>query len=170
MRVARVLFALVLLLGVVGACGDDADDPPTEDVDGQVQAPDQEEEADASESCVRGEPTTSESGLVIEDLECGTGEEARRGNYILVHYQGELEDGTVIDSSRGGAPLPLNLGGGGVIQGWEEGIPGMRVGGVRKLTIPPELAYGSSGAGPIPPNSTLIFEVELLEIQTLPAN
>jgi FKBP-type peptidyl-prolyl cis-trans isomerase len=112
-------------------------------------------------------PQTLDSGVVIEDMECGDGEEAERGDLLTVHYTGTLEDGTKFDSSLDrGRPFELRLGAGMVIPGWEEGLPGMRVGGTRQLTIPPELGYGEAGSPPdIPPNSTLVFEIELLEVQ-----
>ena len=111
-------------------------------------------------------PQTLGSGLVVQDVECGDGEEAERGDLVTVHYTGTLENGREFDSSRGGEPFPLRLGAGMVIPGWEEGLPGMRVGGTRELTIPPELGYGQAGRPPeIPPNSTLVFEIELLEVE-----
>jgi FKBP-type peptidyl-prolyl cis-trans isomerase FkpA len=112
-------------------------------------------------------PQTLDSGLVIEDLECGEGEEAERGDLVTVHYTGTLENGRKFDSSLDrGQPFELRLGAGMVIQGWEEGLPGMRVGGTRELTIPPELGYGQAGSPPdIPANSTLVFELELLDVQ-----
>ena len=104
--------------------------------------------------------------LLKEDLVVGTGATAVPGQDVVVHYVGRLADGTQFDSSRARRdPLDFSLGAGDVIKGWDEGVPGMRVGGKRRLTIPPELAYGSHGlAGIIPPNATLVFEVELLEI------
>lgn len=107
-----------------------------------------------------------DSGLVIEDLECGDGVEATAGDSVSVHYTGTLEDGTKFDSSLDrDQPFEFNLGAGQVIAGWDEGVAGMKVGGKRKLTIPPELGYGEAGAGGvIPPDATLIFEVELLEV------
>lgn len=104
--------------------------------------------------------------LQIEDLVLGSGAEAKKNAEITVHYTGWLSDGTKFDSSIDrGQPLSFALGQGRVIQGWEQGFDGMKVGGKRKLTIPPELAYGSRGAGGvIPPNATLVFEVELLQV------
>jgi FKBP-type peptidyl-prolyl cis-trans isomerase len=112
-------------------------------------------------------PQTLDSGVVVEDLECGDGEEALGGDLVTVHYTGTLENGGKFDSSRDrGQPFEVRLGAGMVIQGWEEGLPGMRVGGTRELTIPPELGYGEEGRPPeIPPNSTLVFEIELLEVE-----
>lgn len=110
--------------------------------------------------------TTTASGLVIEDLSVGAGEAAATGRRVTVHYTGWLADGTKFDSSRDrGDPFVFPLGGRRVIAGWDEGVQGMRVGGVRKLTIPPALGYGARGAGGvIPPNATLVFEVELLGV------
>jgi peptidylprolyl isomerase len=107
------------------------------------------------------------SGLQYEDLEAGEGDSAAPGMLATVHYTGWLEDGTKFDSSLdSGQPFSFTLGAGDVIQGWDEGLIGMKVGGKRRLVIPSNLAYGTSGAGNvIPPNATLIFEVELLELQ-----
>lgn len=106
------------------------------------------------------------SGLRIEDIRLGAGEVAKAGDTVLVHYVGTFPDGTKFDSSRDrGEPFSFILGAGQVIRGWDEGVPGMRVGGLRKLVIPPELGYGLRGAPPvIPPNATLVFEVELLAL------
>lgn len=105
--------------------------------------------------------------LQIRDIEMGEGPPAAQHDTVTVHYTGWLEDGTVFDSSHDrNQPFELTLGAGQVIAGWEQGLEGMRVGGVRELIIPPELGYGSRGAGGvIPPDATLRFEVELLEIQ-----
>lgn len=110
---------------------------------------------------------TSMNELKIEDIKVGTGTEAVAGKTITVHYTGTLTDGTKFDSSVDrGEPFSFNLGAGEVIEGWDKGVAGMKIGGKRKLTIPPDLAYGERGAGAsIPPNSTLVFEVELLEVQ-----
>ena len=104
--------------------------------------------------------------LIIEDLVVGQGVEAKEGNVITVNYTGWLENGTQFDSSLapGRDPLVITLGAGQVIQGWDEGIPGMKVGGKRRLTIPPHLGYGNQAVGAIPANSTLIFEVDLLGV------
>lgn len=104
--------------------------------------------------------------LIIEDLTVGNGAEAVKGKDITVHYTGWLTDGTKFDSSLDRRqPLTITLGAGQVIRGWDEGFAGMKVGGKRKLTIPPEMGYGARGAGGvIPPNATLVFEVELLRV------
>jgi FKBP-type peptidyl-prolyl cis-trans isomerase len=109
----------------------------------------------------------SATGLVIEDVVVGRGPEAKGpGQFVTVHYTGWLTDGTEFDSSRPrNEPFGFPLGVGYVIPGWDQGVVGMRVGGKRKLTIPPELGYGTRGAGDvIPPNATLVFEVELVEL------
>jgi FKBP-type peptidyl-prolyl cis-trans isomerase len=104
--------------------------------------------------------------LKIEDLQIGTGAEAKAGQSVSVHYTGTLTNGSKFDSSRDrNEPFEFALGAGMVIKGWDQGIAGMKVGGRRKLTIPPELGYGPMGYPPvIPPNSTLIFDVELVEV------
>jgi FKBP-type peptidyl-prolyl cis-trans isomerase FkpA len=109
---------------------------------------------------------TTASGLVIEDLTEGTGNTASAGQTVSVHYTGWLTNGNKFDSSKDrNDPFEFALGARHVIAGWDEGVQGMKVGGTRKLTIPPALGYGARGAGGvIPPNATLVFEVELLEI------
>lgn len=107
-------------------------------------------------------------GLMIEDVKVGDGAVAAAGKTVSVHYTGRLTNGTKFDSSYDrGQPLDFRLGSGMVIKGWDLGVEGMKVGGKRKLTIPPELAYGAEGTpgGPIPPNATLVFDVELTGVQ-----
>ncbi len=102
----------------------------------------------------------------VEELQVGTGPEAKAGSRVEVHYTGWLLDGKQFDSSRGGSPFAFELGAGQVIKGWDQGVAGMKVGGKRKLTIPPELAYGMRGfPGVIPAQATLVFEVELLGVR-----
>jgi FKBP-type peptidyl-prolyl cis-trans isomerase len=112
--------------------------------------------------------TTAPTGggsLVIEDLVVGTGATAAAGDVVNVHYVGTLANGTKFDSSYDrGAPYTFQIGAGRVIAGWEQGVPGMKVGGRRRLTIPPSLGYGNQAYGPIPANSTLVFEIELVSI------
>jgi len=116
---------------------------------------------------------TDLAALHIDDVVVGSGEEARAGHHVTVHYTGWLHDpqapqgrGALFDSSkRRGTPFDFGLGEGMVIQGWDQGVQGMKVGGTRVLTIPPHLGYGAHGAGGvIPPNATLVFEVELLAV------
>src|SRR5262249_33850408 len=109
---------------------------------------------------------TTKSGLKYVELKEGTGEAAKAGDTVSVHYTGWLKDGKKFDSSVDrGRPFSFKLGAGMVIKGWDEGVAGMKVGGKRKLIIPSELAYGKSGRGPIPPDAELTFEVELLQIK-----
>ncbi|MEB3334858.1 MAG: FKBP-type peptidyl-prolyl cis-trans isomerase [Cyanobacteriota bacterium] len=110
-------------------------------------------------------PRTTASGLQITDLVVGEGEEATAGRTVSVNYRGTLQNGKEFDSSYGRGPFSFPLGAGRVIKGWDEGVAGMKVGGKRQLVIPPDLAYGSRGAGGvIPPDATLLFDVELLEV------
>lgn len=109
---------------------------------------------------------TTASGLQRADVEQGTGAEATPGRVVVVHYTGRLTSGETFDSSRRrNQPFSFTLGEGEVIRGWDEGVAGMRVGGKRVLVVPPQLGYGSQPVGPIPPNSTLVFDVELLDVR-----
>jgi len=120
----------------------------------------------SSPTKVEGKPTKTTSGLEYWEIKAGTGDPAVVGKQVTVHYTGWLAaDGEKFDSSVDrGQPFVFPLGGGRVIKGWDEGVAGMKVGGKRQLRIPPELGYGARGAGgAIPPNATLIFDVELLD-------
>lgn len=104
--------------------------------------------------------------MVIEDVRVGEGAEVVSGNIVSVHYVGTLQDGTEFDNSnKRGEPFEFVVGAGQVIKGWDTGLVGMKVGGQRILVIPPDMAYGEQGIGPIPPNSNLVFSIELLEIK-----
>lgn len=141
----------------MAACGGGATPAPTAAVV-PTQAP-----ASPSTANEGGNLITTPSGLKYEDLVAGTGASPAPTDMVTVHYTGTLQDGTVFDASRlhgGPVSFPLN----GVIKGWTEGVGSMKVGGTRKLVIPPELGYGSRAQGPIPANSTLTFIVELLDI------
>ena len=114
-----------------------------------------------------GKPTKYDNGLVVQDVVVGSGKTAESGDTLNAHYVGALENGTVFDNSYDrGQPLQFVLGSGQLIQGWELGLVGMKEGGKRRLVIPPELGYGARGAGQaIPPNATLLFEIELVSVE-----
>jgi FKBP-type peptidyl-prolyl cis-trans isomerase FkpA len=118
-------------------------------------------------TAVSGKPTTTPSGLQYWDIKKGSGKLAEKGKKVSVHYTGWLTDGKEFDSSRDvGEPIQFELGSGQVIKGWDEGIAGMKVGGKRQLRIPPALGYGPRGFGStIPPNATLVFDVELMDVK-----
>jgi peptidylprolyl isomerase len=123
---------------------------------------------DSPEEVSEGDYTTTDTGLEYYEVVEGEGPEALPGQQVSVHYTGWLEDGTKFDSSLDrGSPFVFQLGAGSVIAGWDEGVAGMKVGGVRQLRIPSDLGYGDAGAGggAIPPGATLIFDVELLDVQ-----
>jgi FKBP-type peptidyl-prolyl cis-trans isomerase len=118
-------------------------------------------------TAVTSQPVVAEvTDMKIEDMKAGTGAVAEAGKRVTVHYTGWLTNGTKFDSSKDhGQPFNFQLGAGQVIKGWDQGVAGMKVGGMRKLTIPPSLGYGANGTGGvIPPNATLVFEVELLGV------
>jgi FKBP-type peptidyl-prolyl cis-trans isomerase len=149
-----LVFTLSVVFGVASGCGS-ADKSSTTSAT-----------STSSPMKVSGQPTTTASGLQYWDVVVGTGAMAAPGNTVKVHYSGFLATGQKFDSSRDrGEPFSFPLGAGQVIKGWDEGVAGMKVGGQRQLRIPPALGYGAAGAGgAIPPNATLIFDVELLEV------
>lgn len=123
--------------------------------------------SDSQTNRSKGTTMPNATTLQVKDIKVGTGATAKAGNQVTVHYVGTLTDGKKFDSSRDrNQPFTFTLGAGQVIKGWDQGVAGMKVGGVRQLTIPPELGYGDQGAGGvIPPKATLVFEVELLKVQ-----
>lgn len=142
-----------------------ADSLETEAV--KVEKPVIKEKSTAVKEKVEAKEITTESGLKYIDLKAGTGKSPQKGDVVVVHYTGTLTNGKKFDSSVDrGKPYEFKIGVGQVIKGWDEGVMSMKVGGKRKLIIPPELGYGARGAGGIiPPNATLIFDVELLDIK-----
>jgi FKBP-type peptidyl-prolyl cis-trans isomerase len=106
------------------------------------------------------------NSMVIDEIKVGVGEEVKEGDVVAVHYIGTLQNGQEFDNSRKrGQPFEFKVGAGQVIQGWDKGLVGMKVGGQRVLVIPPDMAYGKDGIGPIPGNATLVFAIELIEIK-----
>lgn len=151
----RIAFSLALIAALAIGC------ERSQEVGGAAGAP-----AGKTDTMAENLETTP-SGLQYVDLKVGTGASPQTGQTAVVHYTGWLVDGKKFDSSKDrGQPFSFALGRGQVIKGWDEGVATMKVGGVRKLVIPPDLAYGARGAGGvIPPNATLTFEVELLEVR-----
>jgi FKBP-type peptidyl-prolyl cis-trans isomerase len=122
--------------------------------------------SDSTKTIMPTLPPSKITELIIEDTKVGTGSAVKSGDTVSIHYLGTLEDGTKFDSSYDrNEPFETQIGVGQVIEGWDKGVVGMKVGGKRKLTIPYQMAYGENGYGPIPPKATLIFEVELVAIK-----
>ena len=155
MRTSHILSSTFLILLGMGGCkcnSDNAETTPT---------------TSATPTSTPTESAAPVTELKIEDIKVGDGAVAEAGKQVSVHYTGTLTDGTKFDSSVDRKdPFTFSLGAGQVIKGWDEGVKGMKIGGKRKLTIPPSMGYGEAGAGGvIPPNATLIFDVELLDVK-----
>jgi FKBP-type peptidyl-prolyl cis-trans isomerase len=166
-RAKAVLPLIVLVVLLAGACGEEGGGSGGEESDAAAQpssaAP---AELEPFEGCGADETEIVE-GLCYAEHEAGSGPEAKKGDIVEVHYTGKLTDGTVFDSSEGGDPIEFPLGTGYVIEGWDKGIAGMKVGASSTLTIAPELGYGEAGYPPdIPPNAALVFDVELVSIKS----
>jgi FKBP-type peptidyl-prolyl cis-trans isomerase len=147
--------------------GDEAQAQGETAVPSMVKSPESTEaiEYTPSPPTAKGETKKTKSGVVYETLKAGDGEELKPGKVAVVHYVGKLENGEEFDSSKSGRPFEVSLGQNKVIKGWEEALPGMRVGEKRRMTIPAELGYGNVPQPKIPANSTLIFEVELMNVR-----
>ncbi len=152
----KVLFILVVIILVVGSIF-----LVTKIFKTPAKNADSSTTAQSNSSSTKGANIDVSEGLQQQDTKVGAGASAKSGNILHVTYTGTLEDGTVFDSNTGKAPFSFNLGSGEVIKGWDMGFVGMKVGGVRKLTIPPALGYGDQANAKIPANSTLLFTVEL---------
>lgn len=168
--------ALPVLIGlvVIAGCAKKESPPPQQSQTTATQQPAEQAAIQAAAGIpkVSGDTITTPSGLKYVEIVVGTGDMPKTGQLVLAHYTGWLTDGTKFDSSRDrGQPFPFPIGQGRVIKGWDEGLASMKVGGRRLLVIPPDLGYGSRGAGGgvIPPGATLVFDVELVGIQNPPA-
>lgn len=159
--VLAIVLALLLSVSLIGCSpADSTDADTTGSTEGSAEGT-----GDAAGTNLANDPALLAEELVIEDLVVGTGAEAKTGDTVSVHYTGWLTDGTEFDSSVGGNPYEFTIGAGRVIAGWDQGVGGMKVGGTRKLTIPPSMGYADAAVGIIPAGSTLIFEIELLGIK-----
>jgi peptidylprolyl isomerase len=165
LSVLALVAGLGLLVTLAAACDSEGEEAsPTPTVRG-TQAPGTP--SAGGPPAVSGEPTTTASGLQFIDVEVGSGDSPQTGQTVVVNYTGWLADGTKFDSSLdSGQPFSFTIGIGKVIKGWDEGVASMKLGGKRRLIIPPDLGYGANGYPPIiPGNAQLIFDVELLEIR-----
>ena len=159
------LFIIVFLVALVAVGGYFVFKIPSPDVNQPLQEESLSDNIESVDTNTLGAETTMNDQLEIVDEVVGTGVEAIAGKSVTVNYLGTLTNGTKFDSSYDrNEPFVFNLGAGEVIAGWDQGVDGMKVGGKRKLVIPPSLGYGSADLGVIPPNSTLVFEVELLKV------
>jgi peptidylprolyl isomerase len=168
-RLSLALLAVVFLAGCAGSAGTAGSSAPQADNSSSASAPAAAAAPApaATTSAPRGKVHKLASGLVYEDVIVGNGKMADPGLEVSVDYRGTLADGTPVDNSYDrGRPYTFTLGAGRVVAGWDEGIKGMRVGGKRKLTIPPDMGYGAEGRPPVvPPNSVLLFEVVLVSVR-----
>ncbi|RKX32565.1 MAG: FKBP-type peptidyl-prolyl cis-trans isomerase [Candidatus Zixiibacteriota bacterium] len=170
MRFWVLLLSVLLMAGMIACAGNKTETDTSKDVEVKEEATDTLTEAAPSATTyteLAGDTVTTQSGLKYIDAVVGEGKSPTNGSQVQVHYTGWLPDGKKFDSSVDrGQPFAFQIGVGQVIKGWDQGVMTMKEGGKRRLIIPPELAYGERGAGGvIPPNATLIFDVELLQVQ-----
>jgi hypothetical protein len=162
-RCASVVAASALI--GAGGCGSAGGVAMESGAGPEDRAPDLSDVAFAPELAIDlGDFELRPSGLYVQDVVVGSGPVARRTSRVWVRYVGRLADGTVFDGNLGGQPYAARLGGSEVIRGWNEGITGMRRGGIRRLVVPPHLGYGSRGRGDVPPRATMIFDLELVDV------
>ena len=170
-RTARVAASLALAAAALAACqGEKQDDAPA-NASAAASAPANPDPAQNTYAPALGVDlakfTKLESGALYQDVTPGTGAEAKYNTRVRVHYTGRLPNGKQFDSSRNGEPYEFTIGAREVIRGWDEGVPGMKVGGRRQLVLPAALGYGADGAPPdIPPHSVLVFDLELVDVKT----
>lgn len=157
MRAAMGTLAVLVLTACAGGGRSSPDAPAPHDPELVVFAPELGVDLAAMERTA--------TGLYIQELREGDGFAAQRTSLVTLHYVGYLPDGTIFDTSSGGEPFQFRLGGSEVIRGWNQGIPGLKRGGIRRLVIRPSLGYRSQGRGKIPPNTTLIFDIQLLDVR-----
>jgi peptidylprolyl isomerase len=161
----KSLYITIFLVVLVAVGGYFVFKIPSPVINQQLQEETLSDNIESVDTSTLGVETTMNDQLEIVDEVLGTGIEAVAGKSVTVNYSGTLTDGTKFDSSYDrNEPFVFNLGAGEVIVGWDQGVVGMKVGGKRKLVIPPSLGYGSADLGVIPPNSTLVFEIELLKV------
>jgi FKBP-type peptidyl-prolyl cis-trans isomerase FkpA len=161
LALARAVGVLLLTWTIAGCVGDDSSGP---EFDPNLGPNPEDVTFAASLGVDLSQMTRTASGLYLQDLEVGTGAEATNGSIASVDYSGWLANGQLFDTSLGRVPFTFTVGAGQVIPGWDEGVPGMKVGGLRKLVIPAALGYGAFGQGPIPPNAVLVFDVRLRDV------
>jgi FKBP-type peptidyl-prolyl cis-trans isomerase len=159
-HVIKRILAMAIIVAISSVAGGAQETAPAK------KAPAKKAATNSAPAKAAPAPVTTPSGLKYWELKVGTGAEAVKGKTVSVHYTGRFTNGKIFDSSVGKQPYQFVLGNREVIQGWDEGVSGMKVGGKRKLEIPPALAYGERGyPGAVPPNSTLLFEVELMSVK-----
>ena len=165
MRIFTIIIVTLVLLSLIVGCAKKAAEPEVSTVTPSAM-PSPKVQPEVKPTVSDAKMITTKSGLKYQDLKVGNGASPKAGDLAVVNYTGWLKDGTIFDSTKGKQPFSFKIGKGEVIKGWDEGVATMKVGGIRKLIIPPDLAYGPDGTpgGPIPQFATLTFEIELIDI------